>query len=83
MAALINSRYRIKQTLGDNAQGSIFLVEDTLYDDALVALKEDGLSALEGFLDGNLRNVFKLPGRESSKQETCLDNLSFIHDNPY
>jgi serine/threonine protein kinase/tetratricopeptide (TPR) repeat protein len=58
MTALINARYRVINTLGGNAQDNIFLVEDTLHDNALAALKTIHAGELDDLLLNNLRAEF-------------------------
>ena len=55
MSGLINSRYRIIKTLGEDPQGSIFLVEDTLYENSLEALKTIHSGGMDDLLLANLR----------------------------
>jgi len=58
MAALLNSRYRVVGTLGEHAQGGVFLVEDTLFGNARAALKTIRGGNLDDMLLKNLRAEF-------------------------
>jgi serine/threonine protein kinase len=74
MPAHINARYRIIKTLGENAQGSIFLVEDMLYDNLPAALKTFHSGGMDDVFLNNLRDEF------STLSKFMHPNIARVYD---